>query len=82
VFQSAKNQRVVTDNHVAIFGDGFIDNFLGNIQANQGFMRFCVEVAHLQSSVVVTLLPMQWRHLGNAVQNVFYGHIFKIEAQN
>ncbi len=82
MFQTSENQGMVTDDKVAIFGDSFIHNFLSDIQANQGFTGFSVEITDLQACVVVTLLPLQRCNLGDAVQNVFYKHKFKIEAQN
>ena len=82
MFQTSENQGMVTDDKVAIFGDSFIHNFLSDIHANQGFMGFRIKVANLQTRIVVTLLPLQRCNLGDAVQNVFYKHKFKIEAQN
>ena len=82
MLQTTENKRVVTDDEVTMFGNGFIHDFLSDVQANQGFMCFGIEVANLKTCIVVTLLPLQRRNLSDAVQNVFYGHKFKIEAQN
>ena len=82
MLQATENQRMMADDEVAAFGDGFVNNFFGDIQTYQSLAGFRVKVTDLKAGIVVTLLPLQRRHFGDAVQNVFYGHKFKIEAQN
>ena len=82
MFQTSENQGMVTDDEVTMFGNGLVHDFFGDIKAYQGFMGFRIKVANLQTRIVVTLLPLQRCNLGDAVQNVFYKHKFKIEAQN
>ena len=74
MLQPMENQRVVADNEVAMFGYSFVKQLFGHIQGNQGLVRLGVKVADLQASVVVIFLPVQWGNLGDAIQNVFYGH--------
>ena len=67
VLQSMENQGMMANNHVTVFGNGLVNNRFSDIQTNQGFMCFSVEVAHLQTGIVVTLLPMQRGNFSNAV---------------
>ena len=73
---------MMADDKVTFFGNSFINEFFGYIQGNQCLTGLCIQITDLQASIVIALLPLKRCNLCDAVQNVFYSHKFKIEAQN
>ena len=58
---------MMADNHITVLGNGFVNDFFRDIQANQCLVDFGIEVAYLHTGIIITLLPLQRSNLSNTV---------------